>query len=221
MIYRCNTMFTGDKKSFELLLENTPHIQKPDRRLEQYETPPVIAAHMLWQALLRGDLEGRDVADLGCGSLRLGLGAYFLGANRVLAIDIDEEQLMLNEEYLYEKKITRITQIHGDVREISLRNIDTIVMNPPFGVYPPNRGIDLFFLRKALEIGGTAVYTIHKYSPRLDALVETLASGHGFRIVWREILDFPIPALFETHRRKIYRVKTVFYILKRRTGEER
>lgn len=213
-------MFTGDKKNFELLLEDTPRIQKPDRRLEQYETPPVIAAHMLWQALLRGDLEGRDVADLGCGSLRLGLGAYFLGANRVVAVDIDEGQLMLNEEYLNERKITGIIQIHGDVREISLRNIDTVVMNPPFGVYPSTRGIDLFFLQKALEIADSAVYTIHKYSPRLDALVEALASGHGFRIAWREILDFPIPAIFETHRRKIYRVKTVFYILKRRTGEE-
>ncbi len=203
-----------DKKSFEIMLELTPHIVRPKRRLEQYETPPSIAAHILWAAYMRGDIEDRDVADLGCGGLRLSLGALILGARRIVAVDVDDELLEYDEEYIRGNGVHKITLIYADVSDVYLRNIDTVIMNPPFGVVKTNRGMDIVFLQKALEIA-SSIYTIHKYSPGLERITREIVEENDAEIVWRELLDFPIPAMYETHRRKIYRVKTVFYIIKK------
>ncbi len=197
------------------MLEKTPSIRNPKRRLEQYETPPSIAAHILWNAFMRGDIEGRDVVDLGCGSLRLSIGAHMLGAKRIIAVDIDDEILVQDEEFLEENKYERIVLIESDIKDLVMGKTNTVVMNPPFGVVRGSRGIDLVFLRKALEIADN-IYTIHKYSKGLDRLVEEIVEGFGATIVWREVIDFPIPMMYVTHRRKIYRIKTVFYIIKRR-----
>ncbi len=204
-----------DKKAFEIMMEKTPRIRNPKRRREQYETPPSIAAHILWNAFMRGDIGGRDVADLGCGSLRLSIGAHILGAKRIVAVDIDDEVLVQDEEFLEENRYERIILIESDISDLAMGKTDTVVMNPPFGVVKNNRGIDLVFLRKALEIADN-IYTIHKYSKGLDKLVREIAESFNAIIVWREIIDFPIPMTFITHRRKIYRIKTVFYIIKRK-----
>ena len=58
---------------------------KPRVELEQYPTPPDIAAHMLLAAAEEGDIEGKLIADLGCGGGVLGIGAALLGAERVRA----------------------------------------------------------------------------------------------------------------------------------------
>ncbi len=205
-----------DKKSFEIMLEDTPRIKNPKRILEQYETPPSIASIILWEAYMRGDITGKNIADLGCGGLRLSIGAYILGATRIIAVDIDEELLTIDEEYLTSKGLDHVINlVLADVRSIYLENIDVVVMNPPFGVVKSNRGIDLVFLKKALEIAGRSVYTIHKWSGGLEKLVSEIANSFGFIIIHRKILNYPLPAIFETHRRKVYRFKTVFYILRR------
>ena len=49
--------------------------RKPKVELEQYPTPPDIAAHMLFAADAQGDLADSLVADLGCGGAILGIGA--------------------------------------------------------------------------------------------------------------------------------------------------
>ena len=49
-------------------------------RVEQYPTDSEIAAQMLWESHLRGDIEGKVIVDLGCGTGILGIGALILGA---------------------------------------------------------------------------------------------------------------------------------------------
>ena len=66
---------------------------KPRVELEQYPTPPDIAAHMLLAAAEEGDIEGKLIADLGCGGGVLGIGAALLGAEHVLAVDLDPAAL--------------------------------------------------------------------------------------------------------------------------------
>ncbi len=212
-------MVTLDRKKLEIMLEGTPSIINPKKHLEQYETPPVIASKMLWEAFVRGDLSGKSIADLGCGGLRLSIGTYILGAYRIIALDIDEELQRNNMEYLVREGLDdRINLVIGDARNMYLENINTVVMNPPFGVVRGNRGIDILFLKKAMEIAGEAIYTIHKWSPSLEKIVVELADTMGFNIVHRETLLFPLKAIYETHIRKVYRFKTVFYILRRRRG---
>ena len=47
--------------------------EKPRVELEQYPTPPDIAAHMLFAADEEGDVEDSLVADVGCGGCILGI----------------------------------------------------------------------------------------------------------------------------------------------------
>ena len=49
--------------------------REPKVELEQYPTPPDVAAHMLFAADAQGDLKDALVADLGCGGAILGIGA--------------------------------------------------------------------------------------------------------------------------------------------------
>ncbi len=210
-------VFYMDKKSLELLLENLPRYPFPRRELEQYETPSWIVAHIIWHAFMKGDIQDKIVLDLGCGGFRFGYAALVLGAKLVIGIDLDDNILLYankNMSLYNERFCGKYVLINTDVRELVFNQVDTVVMNPPFGVYKKNRGLDLLFLDKAFKIA-SSIYTIHKFSQRLDTLVKELAETNGFKIVHREIIDFEIPMMFETHRRKVYRVKTVFYVFRK------
>ncbi len=206
-----------DKKELELLLENIPRYPNPRRDLEQYETPSTIVSHILWKALLYNDIVEKDIVELGCGMARFSLGSLVLGARKALCVDIDYSIVYFSQKIIYKKYpsyTARLNYIICDVRELELRRVDTVFMNPPFGVVKQNRGLDMVFLRKALMIADT-VYTIHKYSRGLEKIMNEVSKMLGYRIVYKEILNFPIPMTYDTHKRKIYRFKTVFYILRK------
>jgi len=212
-----NAVYVSSKKDLELLLERIKRFHSPKRYLEQYETPPSIVAHILWKAFMNGDILGKTVAELGCGVARFSLGSLMLGAEKVLCIDIDNDILRYASSALereFKPLSNRIVYMASDIRDLNMQSIDTIIMNPPFGVVKRNRGLDMVFLRKALQVS-PAIYTIHKYSKQLDSIVLSITSKLGYRITYQEMLDFPIPMMFVTHRRRIYRVKSVFYVIKR------
>ncbi|ABN69739.1 methyltransferase [Staphylothermus marinus F1] len=207
-----------NKAKLERILSKYPSISRPKKQYEQYETPSSIAASMLWHAFIRKDITGKIIADLGCGNLKLGYGALVLGAKLVVGIDIDESLVKQAESILRDlggDYLAKTLLINSDIRDLSINSVDTVIMNPPFGVVRRNHGLDILFLKKAMEIS-ESIYTIHKYSPGLTRIIEELASAFGFRIVYNEQLLFPIPMLFETHRRKIYRVRAIFYVLRRK-----
>ena len=70
-------------RKLEMLLEEFETFKNPDPALEQYMTPPVVAARLLFHAYMKGDIEGRSVLDLGCGTGILACGAALLGAKEV------------------------------------------------------------------------------------------------------------------------------------------
>ena len=53
---------------------------------------------MLLAAAEEGDIEGKLIADLGCGGGVLGIGAALLGAEHVLAVDLDPAALEVAAE---------------------------------------------------------------------------------------------------------------------------
>jgi len=65
----------------------------PNVDLEQYRTPPELAAHLIHTADLQGDIDGRTVIDLGCGTGMLALGAALRGPRTVVGLDIDPAAL--------------------------------------------------------------------------------------------------------------------------------
>jgi len=77
------------RNELERLLQKVPPHSRPKAALEQYSTPASVAADLLWTAYANGDVAGRSVLDLGCGSGILSIGAWALGASDVTGVDID------------------------------------------------------------------------------------------------------------------------------------
>ena len=94
---------------------------RPKVELEQYPTPPDIAAHMLLAAHAEGDLEGRLVADLGCGGGVLGIGAALLGAEHVLGVDVDPGALEAAAENVAEAEVP-VDLLQCDVLQLAVRS---------------------------------------------------------------------------------------------------
>ena len=109
----------------------------PRAPLEQYRTPPELAAHLIHLADLREDIEDRTIVDLGCGTGMLALGAALRGPERAIGLDIDPGPLRTAREN--ERKVassTSVSWVRGDAGQAPLapeRSETTVVMNPPFG----------------------------------------------------------------------------------------
>lgn len=69
-------------KTLQSALEGLETFENPKIELEQYTTSPLIAASVLHTAeMVYGDIKGKFVADLGCGSGILCIGAALLEAD--------------------------------------------------------------------------------------------------------------------------------------------
>lgn len=156
----------------ESCLQELKTLDCPDVRLEQYQTPPHIAAKILWEIDTHfGGINGKSVLDLGCGCGILGLGSLFLGATNVVGVDIDQRaiDIALENAKQLDKFKEKVTFIRCDIQQIDEMKLgglhfDTVIMNPPFGTQE-NAGIDAIFIEKALMLGNT-VYSMHKTSTR-------------------------------------------------------
>ena len=200
-----------DRRKLAVELSMLRGFSKPKRFLEQYPTDPETASSLLWTAFMCGDLEGRVVADLGCGTGVLSYGALILGAREVLCVDIDADAL--NDAKRNLRELSRVHLILADVRSIPLLRVDTVIMNPPFGVV--KRGMDLRFLEVALRIARRAVYTIHKFNEESHRLIVSKAIESGFSARLIEVRSMFIPALYETHKRRVHRFRVALYVFKR------
>jgi len=123
-------------KQLEMALQRLRGFEKPRPSLEQYQTPAPLAARLLYHAFMKGDIEGKIVCDLGCGTGVLAIGASILGAASVKGIEIDPKAVEIarrNTALLG----ADVEYIVADVREATVSDqlgaCDTVVMNPPFG----------------------------------------------------------------------------------------
>jgi putative methylase len=165
------------KLDLERFLSETEINPSPKANLEQYTISERVAADMLYLAAYgNGDIVGKTVLDLGCGTGRLALGASFLGAKNVVGVDVDKAAVAIAFENAEKKGLKANTDwVAGDVDAVSGR-FDTVLQNPPFGVQ--KRGADRKFLEKALEVG-CSVYSLHNH-PRMDEqLLQRLKRTRG------------------------------------------
>ena len=157
-------------KSLESDLQQLTSFDSPNAELEQYQTPPRLAAEILFIIDSYHDIESKVVLDLGCGTGILGLGCVRLGASKVVGVDIDSTAIEVAKFNAEEVGLTpeKISFIIKDVRkltveDIPLKCIDTVVMNPPFGTKRANT--DYEFVQKALQCSNK-VYSLHKSTTR-------------------------------------------------------
>ena len=148
----------------EEMLERLRSHPNPDAWLEQYTTPAEVAAEVLFTAAyIHDDIEDKHIADLGCGTGRLGIGALLLGARGVTGVDIDPRAIAVAVEIAESVDVQgRCHWVAGDVAALR-GSFDTVLMNPPFGTRRRHR--DVRFLSEAMRLAGR-VYSIHKSSTR-------------------------------------------------------
>jgi putative methylase len=183
-------------------------------------------------AYVNGDVIGKTVLDLGCGTGRLGLGAAFLGAKMVLGVDVDKAAVALAAGSARSHKLRANTDwVAGDL-EVIAGEFDTVLQNPPFGVQ--KRGADRKFLEKALEVG-SSVYSLHNH-PRLDEqlfqrlkgnrsvflrveaspFIERFVEKRGGSIVAVYALLMTIPRMFSFHTKLRHDFVVDLYVIKKK-----
>ena len=194
------------KSGLAIELSKLKVFETPKVRLEQYPTDSEIAGEVLWLAYMRGDIEGKEIADLGCGTGILGLGTMILGAKCVHFIDVDSGALSITKTNY--KKVRNDCNIEGKSEFINSNinefkhNVDTVVQNPPFGT--KDKHADKVFLEKAFSIA-KVIYSIHKIESA--KFIERISADNGFKLTDILEFDFPLKNTLEHHKKKIHRIK--------------
>jgi len=185
-----------DRRTLERRLEAVAGFEDPSAALEQYPTPPDVAAHFLHVAAMQGDLAGRTVVDLGSGTGVLALGAACLGPERVVALERDPEAVATAREN--EARVdppVAVDWLRGDATRAPLPDDGlTVVANPPFGAQDGASGADRPFLATASRVARVS-YTLHNAGSR--DFVESFAADnggtvtHAFRVALALDRQFP------------------------------
>jgi putative methylase len=221
------------KLDLELFLSQIAPHPSPKPSLEQYTIPADIAATMLHIAAYSyGDIVGKTVLDLGCGSGRLALGAAFLDAKKVVGIDIDRDAVKVAFENSVRANLKEKVQwVTGDIDTIH-GNFDTVLQNPPFGVQ--RRKADRKFLEKALETG-KVIYSLHKRPEKDNTLIKKLKASktriapvapplflrnfieeHNGKIKAVYAMIMTIPFMFSFHTKRKHEFVADLFVIERR-----
>lgn len=196
-------------------LEAVRDFEEPSPSLEQYSTPPEIAAHVCHLASVHDDLAGATVLDLGTGTGMLALGASCYAPRRVVGVDVDRSALSVaceNVTRVDTRPTPPVDWIAADVRRLPVRaefesrddtspgtasNAQvTVISNPPFGARNGSRGADRPFLEASSAVA-TVSYTIHNEGSAsfVESYVDELGGDvtHAFRA------SFDLDRRFEFH----------------------
>ncbi|WP_253738273.1 METTL5 family protein [Halohasta salina] len=187
------------KRELEGQLAVVAGFENPRASLEQYPTPPGLAAHVIHLADLQGDIEGRTIVDLGAGTGMFALGAALRGPQRVVGVEIDGEPLRTAVEN--RRRVGTTTPVHwiqADATRppLSLTEPSTVVMNPPFGAQNGQSGADKRFLRTAAEIADVS-YSVHNAGS--EAFIDAFAADNGGEVTHAFAAGFEMPRQFDHH----------------------
>ncbi|KAF7256359.1 hypothetical protein EG68_05906 [Paragonimus skrjabini miyazakii] len=205
------------RKRLQSYLQDVDTFSQPNLLLEQYPTSPHVAADILFNIqTTEGAIQGFSVADFGCGSGILTIGARLLGAryvyelrggkisSYVLAVDVDKNAISdLNENLTsFDLKNDCVDALLCDVTRLrggnERKQVDTVIMNPPFGTNASSTGIDKLFLLTALSMAQYHVYSLHKTTTRSHILRTIESAGAHAKVVAE--LRFDIPRMYKRHR---------------------
>ena len=182
--------------------------ENPRAPLEQYHTPPDLAAQIVHVADLQGDIGGRTVVDLGCGTGMLALGSALRGPKRTVGIDVDPAPLTTAVEN--ERRVAAtadVSWVRADATEAPICADEpvTVLMNPPFGAQNGNEGADRAFLETTADIASVS-YSVHNAGSR--EFVEAFAADNGGEVTHAFAAEFDLPKQFDHHRAEKRTIET-------------
>ena len=180
------------KSKLAILLSQLKGFSSPNVSAEQYMLEAEVAADILWNAYMKGDLEGRVSTDLGCGTGILGIGALLLGAKKVWFLDKSEASLEVLRQNLAEigQKVSvdlmeKSEIIYSDVNLFN-KEVDLVIMNPPFGTKV--RHADRVFLAKSMEVDAKVIYSVHKLTSK--RFIDAFSRDNGYKV--SEIMPYKL-----------------------------
>jgi putative methylase len=184
-------------RQLEIALQRCAGYTKPRAGLEQYQTPAPLAARLLYDAFLQGDIEGKTVCDLGSGTGILAIGAALLGASTVRGIEIDNDAIRIAQENA-RLLGADVEFINGNIAIAQKTGpCDTVVMNPPFGAQKQNVHADRPFIDAAL---GIAPVTYGIFNTGSTPFVSAYIEGRA-KVVGQVSGTFTIKRTFAFHTR--------------------
>lgn len=211
-------MEIASKTQLAVILSKIKGFESPQARLEQYQTDSEIAAEILWFAFYRREIEEKVVADLGCGTGLLGIGALLLGAKKVFFVDIDEKSLNIVKENiafveaeLGVELLDKAVLVDKSVSDFN-EKVDIVIQNPPFGVQVKHA--DRVFLDVAMKIC-RVVYSFHKVESK--KFIDKFSDEKGFKISNYWEFGWPLKMTMKHHEKKIHKVKVGCWRLERKT----
>lgn len=170
--------------------------ENPKISLEQYVTPPDLAADLLFTAYMQGDLG--KVADLGTGTGILAIGAALLDAE-VVAVEKDEDALNSAKENaeMFGVKDS-IDFRHCSVEEFEEASekgfaFDCVVMNPPFSQHT-DVGLDFWDVAASV---GEKVYSVSPATGREG--IKSFIDSSNHRVIDQTEFRIDLPATYGFH----------------------
>ncbi|ERH06069.1 MAG: putative RNA methylase [Halonotius sp. J07HN4] len=197
--YDSGVVVMATKRELEGQLAVVAGFEDPQAALEQYPTPPTLAAHVVHLADLHDDIEGRTVLDLGTGTGMLTLGAALRGPARVVAVELDGGPLSTAVEN--RRRVGTTTPIHwlqADATRLPLSIPEpvTVVMNPPFGAQDGQTGADRGFLTTVGSVASVS-YSVHNAGS--EEFIEAFAADNGGEVTHAFSAAFDIDNQFDHH----------------------
>ena len=185
-----------------MMLQSVPAHPRPKVGLEQYTTPSIIASDLIWNAYSLGDVEGKNIVDLGCGTGVFAIGSALMGANSSLGVDIDEDSIRLAIDVRDKLNVDNLDFIVSDIcRFNGSFDADTVFQNPPFGSQRnADSGQDLKFVKSAVELNPEVLYSFHMAST--EEFLIKFYSDNNLEITHIFRYKFPIPKIYEFHTKE-------------------
>jgi putative methylase len=211
------------------IIQNLRTFQTPKLQYEQYITDAVATADLLFHiAFEQQDLIGKCIVDLGCGTGNLTIAAALLGADHILAADIDDHVLLICEENLQSLELqNQVRTFHGDITHASfLTEVQkfhekhfeqgtpiVVISNPPFGVH--QKGADTLFLSQALKFADI-IYSIHLATEKTRQFLTRKIPQLGGVIMQRSTLSLMLQHTYDHQQKKRKKIQTDVYRIVRK-----
>lgn len=192
-------------KELQSLMQDIAVFDNPKLDLEQYPTGPHLASRLLFTVdNAYNEFEGKVVADLGCGTGMLSIGAAMLGSPHVIGIDIDDDALCTAQENCEQFEGLQIDFVQCNISQLQSQSIqlwaDVVIMNPPFGTR--RKGADLEFLQAAFQISKGSIYSLHKSSTRQHIQKTAMQRLKAKSAEVLAQLRYDLPPTFVFHKQK-------------------
>lgn len=207
MVSLCLSDAINLKRLAMFLEQHVPRYSRPKRKLEQYRTPPEIGIELV-MSILELTRPGDVILDAGSGTGMLTYIVACLMPTYVVGVEIDADAIYdATRSNLY-TLLPNVDFVQADVSHVPLRRVDYVVTNPPFGI-SGHKGSDVKFLYAVAIYRPRAIVSLHsgfEDSPTYVAR-QMWVLGYDCSVVFRR--RFPIPAMYNTHRKKTHYTEVV------------